>query len=551
MPETHGKIVAFIAALRQRVNRHRLWTTCVWAIVAGAAALVLAGLWFTIPGYAVPRGWIAWILGLAVVGGGVAWLWRRLSFDRTASLADHFFRLQDTITSYLHFFKSNRQEGYFALQAEQTGKQVGDLDPTALPYEPPRKGLFLAAGLVAIAIPLSIRGPSDAVQQQMYLEEVTLQKTAEIKEELADLVDELREEIKDPLEKELVDPDKLRKWVDELSASKNQKEALRQYARLERKINEARLATQRKRDEQLLDRAAKQLQKDQQSKALAKSLQRKKYDEAIKKLAKMEPQAGKPLSQQRRDLARLKAVSQRMAAAARSQAKSKSNKGQTSLGAQASKSSPSSSKNSGSELAQAMEDLAEAVEEFDDALEEAERQELQEGECNADQKSECQSCQQCVSDKLSKLSKGLKKLSIRRRADQKLSRLSKKCSSCQSGLCKACVTCQSPNAGGKKAGWGSNTARREAQDELVDNGQTTQLKGTKGTGPSLKSVESADDGSGVSSRQATSRVRNYQKQFESFVQREDVPEQVKQGVKRYFEVIHNDDDGLPSSGETP
>jgi len=129
-----------------------------------------------------------------------------------------------------------------------------------------------------------------------------------------------------------------------------------------------------------------------------------------------------------------------------------------------------------------------------------------------------------------------------RRANKKLCRLSKKCSSCQSGLCQACSACQSPNAGGKKAGWGSNSARRDAEDELVDNGQTTQLKGIKGNGPSLKSLEAADDGSGVSTQQATHRARNYQKQFESFVQREDVPEQVKQGVKRYFEVIHGEEE---------
>jgi len=50
------------------------------------------------------------------------------------------------------------------------------------------------------------------------LEVVTEQKTTEINETLTKLVEKLREEIKDPLEKELVDPDKLKKWVDELTA---------------------------------------------------------------------------------------------------------------------------------------------------------------------------------------------------------------------------------------------------------------------------------------------------------------------------------------------
>lgn len=557
MPEKHGLINAFVEDLRKRVNRHRLWTTLVWAVVVGAAALVATGLWFTIPGYAVPVSWIGWIVGLATVGGLAFWAWRRLSIDRAATFTDRFFRLQDTVASYLHFSKSKQQNGYFALQAEQTSERISKLDPTSVPYEPPRRGMLLAAGLVAVALPLSLRGPSEAVQQQQLLEEVTVQKTTEINEELIELVEKLREEVKDPLEKELVDPDKLRKWVDELSASKDQKEALRQYARLERKLNKARMATQRKRDEQLLDRAAEQLDRDQQAKPLAKNFQQKQYDQAAKKLTKMQPQAGKSLSQQRRALARLKAVSQRMAAAARSQAGKRSSpgsskakqQGKPSAGAQASASSSSSTSHGGMSsggggMAQAMEDLAQAVSEFDDSLKAAERQESEQGECSADKKSNCQSCQKSVSDRLGKLCDKLNRLSIMRRANKKLGRLSKKCSSCQGELCQACAACQSPNAGGKKPGWGSNTARRDAEEELVDNGQTTQLKGTKGNGPSLKSVEAADDGSGVSTQEATQRSRNYQKQFESFVQREDVPEQVKQGVKRYFEVIHGEDDGL-------
>jgi hypothetical protein len=84
----------------------------------------------------------------------------------------------------------------------------------------------------------------------------------------------------------------------------------------------------------------------------------------------------------------------------------------------------------------------------------------------------------------------------------------------------------------------TNTARRDERDDLVDNGQTTQLKGTKGQGPSLTTVETAEDGSGVSTRRAVDRQRTFQRQFESFVAREDIPDEVKDGVKQYFQVIH-------------
>jgi hypothetical protein len=98
--------------------------------------------------------------------------------------------------------------------------------------------------------------------------------------------------------------------------------------------------------------------------------------------------------------------------------------------------------------------------------------------------------------------------------------------------------CLNPKAGGKKPGTGTVASRRDERDELVDNGQTQQLKGIKGTGESLTTTESAESGSGTSTRKGDARQRAFQRQFESFVAREDVPDQVKSGVKRYFEVIH-------------
>jgi len=72
----------------------------------------------------------------------------------------------------------------------------------------------------------------------------------------------------------------------------------------------------------------------------------------------------------------------------------------------------------------------------------------------------------------------------------------------------------------------------------MDNGQTTQLRGIKGAGQSFTSIETADEGSGVAARRAADRQHTFQRQLESFVAREDVPDEVKDGVKHYFEVIH-------------
>jgi hypothetical protein len=81
-------------------------------------------------------------------------------------------------------------------------------------------------------------------------------------------------------------------------------------------------------------------------------------------------------------------------------------------------------------------------------------------------------------------------------------------------------------------------SRRQEQDALVDNGQNAQLKGIKGQGPSLTRVETAQDGTGVSHRRAEAKQREFKRQYESFVSREDVPEDVRAAVRNYFTTIH-------------
>ena len=200
-------------------------------------------------------------------------------------------------------------------------------------------------------------------------------------------------------------------------------------------------------------------------------------------------------------------------------------------------------------MEQAIEQLAESLSEWDEALDKAAQQAKREGQCDAETEGECQACSNCAASDLDKLNKYLKKMAVKRKASQKLSKLCKACSQCQGSLSQC--ACNSPNAGGKKAGWGSNTARRDVEEELTDNGQTTALTGIKGEGPSLTKIESADEGTGTSTRKAVERERKFQRQYESFVSREDVPNEVKTGVKRYFQLIHQIDENVPADQETP
>ncbi|MEM1063122.1 MAG: hypothetical protein AAGJ97_12420, partial [Planctomycetota bacterium] len=191
-------------------------------------------------------------------------------------------------------------------------------------------------------------------------------------------------------------------------------------------------------------------------------------------------------------------------------------------------------------------DLGDALTEFDAAtaaLEEA----LRESERNPGDKqceSNCEACRSRVSDSLDSLSAYLKRMALKRNLAKRLSSLCKACSQCQAGLCQGRAQCQgqqlaqSPKAGGQKAGAGSVDSRREGTDPLAV-GPTEQLAGIKGDGPSMSTVESADSGSGVASRGGGERERSFRRGVESYVSREDVPADVRRGVKNYFELIHD------------
>ena len=222
----------------------------------------------------------------------------------------------------------------------------------------------------------------------------------------------------------------------------------------------------------------------------------------------------------------------KMAKNSANQSNSNSQSNQSSESAESGESGESSES-----VEQLVQELEEAVGDLDKQLAKAEQQEREKGECDSKMLGECQKCQGKAGKCLGKLAHKLCKMGMKRNLRSKLSGLCKACSQCQSqcaGLCKS----TSPKVGGKEAGWGSSDTRRNERDELVDNGQTTQLKGIKGAGPSLTAVEAAEDGSGVSTTRHVAKSRTFQRQVESFVEREDVPDDVKLGVKNYFEMIH-------------
>lgn len=544
--EPPREVKAFITQVQRRLVWQRLATAGVWVLAAVSTCLLLVALAYVVQGYAVDRQWYVVAACTAVAATLLAGVVRIASQETAARFADQHFDLKDTLISSLHFARDQKTGGFYALQQEQAAKQVKELEAKRIAWQPPRWPAFTGMALAAIAIALAFKSPSQAVQQRLALEDLTIEQTSLANAQLEELVRDLNEQTTDPLEREMIEPDKLREMVDSLGKTKDQKEALRQYAKLEQQLNKQLAKLQQKRDEHLMQAAAEELKKSKETKPLAKTLEQKKYDKAAKQLEDMKPEEGKQLSEQQKQLAKMQAASKRMAAAVRNQrgknasasASKSSKQGKSANASSSAKGGKSGSAqggngSAGGDLGQAIEDLEESLEEWNDALAEATRQEKQNGECDSQCKSQCQSGRKKAGQCMSKLSRYMKKMACKKKACDSLSKLCKACSNCQSGLCQS----QSLK-NGRGIGSSSNFSERLARDEVMDNGNTESLKGIKGQGPSQTSIETAEEGTGVASRGTTKSAREYKRQFESFVSREDVPDEVRAGVKQYFQSIH-------------
>lgn len=569
MSAPQDPIKQFTQSVRLRLNRFRFLDLFLRAFAGGTAVLLIICLYYVLRGYAVPKFYFGACAGL-IAGTSILWfVARRWSRDQAAQFADRFFGLKDSLSSYLHFQDHHKSGGFYELQAQASQDSITDLKSEAIPYQWPRRLVSLSAVLLLATGLCAFKDPSTAVLEQLRVEAETESKTEEINSHLEELIDELEKSLDDE-EKAELNPDRLRQMVKELDKTADQKDAMRQYAELERQLRKAAQKLEQRKNEQLMAKVGQELQKDQQSKAMGKKLAEKKFREAAKEMEKMAESVDQPkqkLTEQRKALARVKAASQRMASAAKAANRKGSSSSKSKSGAQsASKASASQSQSSAKGSGQSgagtgssgsggegMEDLLsqldQSVKNLDKSLKNAAQEIKLNGKISKKSLGQCNSSRSAMLSNFDKLNASLCKMGSKKDAQLKLLSMCRKIGQCQSFLCNSksmsLSQCLKPGSkpGGKKAGNGSVESRREGMGEAFDQGGLAQLSGTKGSGPSQSTVESADDGSGASSRGTTAKRREFKKQMESFVQREDVPDDVKEGVKQYFMQIHRANDG--------
>ena len=130
--------------------------------------------------------------------------------------------------------------------------------------------VFAAFGLFWLAVGWTWHMGTPSPEQ--LAEAQTQSKTEQIKDLLTKAVEEFEQNL-DEQQKELFNKSGLRQMIEQLALTKDRKDALRQYARIERQMRQMSVRAETERDEKFLSEAAKDLNKSDRTRQLGKKFQ--------------------------------------------------------------------------------------------------------------------------------------------------------------------------------------------------------------------------------------------------------------------------------------
>ncbi len=554
--------------VRQVASRHHrlLARRLLFLILATAATICALGsmLWL-LGGYAVPPAFPLGVASLSLISGFAFWQLRKMSHAAAVAESDHFFGLKDAITSARHLAATAPEDPATELQWNWLAPRLKDCRPETITAPFPKRMAWLSLVMTGLATWLCLQPPSPAIAAAQREAAETQSRIVESKEQLEQLIEALEKDIVAPEDKEALKMDEFRKMVKSIDEHGDRAEAARQFARIEQKVRDSSRALDQKRDEETVKLAAAELAKAEQTDArqLGKKLDAKELKEAAEQLEKLaakkleakdlkDPAAKKEkLTEAKEEVAKMRAISKRLAAAGKQrqgarQAQAGKGEGQQGQGeGTAGEGAAGQMAEGKGEEGKPLEDL---MAELDDAAAEMEK-DLEEMENDPDAEMSDEPMEK-ANGALGKLGKHLKGMNGKRMAKSKLDQL-------RNGLAQAQSFSQGQSQmlglaqgqGGKEPGTGSSWSERKEKDDSQKNGQLAELKGQHGDGPSLSAVEEAESGTGVSGRRGEAKQREFARQVESFVQRDDVPESLKLGVRNYFEGLQSATPAEPAPKE--
>ena len=522
----------FLEGVSRRLSRYRAGRNALRAVFFVGLSVLVSGIACLLQGVEIPR---ELYLGGGLAAGMLCLLCygvSRTSRRRASRFADGYFDLKDGLVSARSFARENCEGAFYELQRRQTEEALQGVMAHQLQLPFPVRWMLAVVAVGLAILVTSFIPPWSYMAAKRAQEADVFAKGAELKEQLERALDTLEQEITDPEERTLLQEANLHEFLKELQTTTDLKEAMRQYAALERRVARATSVLDQRRDEHLLSRAAEELFKEPEHRQLADRLKTHKYKDAAKRLQELQlkPRAAKGqdgVRGKRERLRKLQSASRRMASAAKRGRRSSSKQNDESIS---------------EELAGLLKKLDELAQKLGLTMDDAERDASQNGgkPPTAEELKKLLAEMEKLDQQLDQLGSKMREMEAKRDLQGKMRLLGVQLSKAQ-GYLAGNLNSPFASPGGQKPGEGTSEERRKQRDAVVDNGQNTQLKGIQGVGPSQIQAEDASEGGGISRLQADEVERSFAKQLEAFVQREDVPEDLKDGVREYFTTIHQPD----------
>lgn len=528
------EIQRFLVAVRSHLARGRRRAVLARVICGACLLAVFWAIAWRLTGYAVPPSGFIVISALAAMTVG-AWIaMGRRNLRHGAIVADREFALKDGLISWLEFHEANRTGEIYQLGERQMERRIAALDVKQIPVSSNRRTYAMAALFGTIAGFLALLPHSDAVRKRLAQEAMTSERSAEIEKQMDVAIEEIVRNMTDG-EKQWLKPESLRAWAKQLQSTKDARENEVQLARIEQEISKAMLGLEARQDEAVLKLAAEELAKSPgiEARQLAKKLESKQFKKAAEGLNDIKPAIRQGMNQHDRanlqkNAAATSDVAKRMADGARKrefgnpQGDHARNDG-TGKGRQ-----------------DQMQGLKESLEEFEvqanqlaRSLEKNEKEEVNQA--------------RVLGKTMDGLGERLEMLGARHQAREQLDALRRGLADARQfaqgkseNLGLAAAATESSRSASSAPGSGKDPSRREQRDEHKENDSYVELKGKANLdGPSSHSVESAASGAGVAGRSHVEKQRDFKRQLESLVRRDDIPQSLKLGVREYFERVHD------------
>ncbi len=491
-----SRIIDFIAGVKRRLNIvSALWLLPYAWLELNVIAMVVALYWI-LHGLKAPLLIIPVTACAVILISGMIWLFKLASLHDAAVFGDRFFELRDALVSELEL---NGDDAFNELRRTQTAELCSKLDVSGIKFK-----TSLVLWLVGLPIFLLNIWIFQLDDSPFVTAKRAREKAIEARSE------QVNKMLSDKLKKMTVDLDKKQKdelkkagvfnRIDKLKPAKDLKKSLMQLAELEQRLQRLHDGLQPDPDlQEALKKLAEELKRSPAMQDLGKMLATGKNAQSAAEFKKMKigKAAGKKIREKLQKLLELKSASKRMP-------------------------------DDGSELMKNLSQLSKSISELEKEC----------ANCKDAELSDCESCGK-IDDDLDKLAKLLREQAAREDFKKKLAAMTQAAVDAQSDMLS-----NKMGPGGGKSGQGAGAAamgNMDNKDKTGKSGYMSRLTGRKNsTGPGAKKTMDTSAGRGISRRSSSEADRNFKYQLEEFFVRDDVPADMKNGVKKYFSTLHTD-----------